>query len=96
MANIPLSPREVERVVVFGYAESFPIVPEPGIIAVIVNPANGEVVRYAQSIEPAIEAIRQRGCIAYALADAESDPYWTQPRAQRLYDHHRGNYVNGD
>lgn len=99
MSTTQLSAQEEERVVVFQYADSFPLIAEDDVIAYIVNPSNGRIVVEARTLDDAIRPILNFGMIGYAVGTLPDpngeDPYWTSVRLQRLFDHNRRAYVTG-
>lgn len=101
MPTVELSAQEIERTVVSTMASfDVPIFDPPaGVVAYGVNPATGASVPLT-TLDQGIHLIRRHGAIAYAVAEITDengeDTYWTVPRLQRLFDHHRMHYVNGD
>ena len=101
MSTATMSAQEIERVTVAGMASfNVPIFDPPeGVVAYGVNPSTGASVALT-TLDQGIHLIRKHGAIAYAVAEIPDEngeeTYWTVPRLQRLFDHHRQHYVNGD
>lgn len=101
MGTATLTPQEIERTVVSTMASfDVPVFDPPaGVIAYAVNPATAVSVALT-TLDQGIHLIRKHGAIVYAVAEIPDEngeeTYWTLPRLQRLFDHHRHHYVCGD